>query len=113
MDWEVINGITGIIGAISAVGSIGYISTRKKDDINTTKLISTYKFMSFLLTCSGWVLLCFAYLWIFEPYGMLLNKYEYQQFFGVLISLPAVVLFSFGVKLLSSEKQNKNLKRDC
>jgi hypothetical protein len=110
LDWEVINGITGIIGAISAVGSIGYISTRNKDEINSTKLISTYKFMSFLLACSGWVLLCFASLWIFEPYGRLPNKYEYQQFFGVLISFPAIILFSFGIKLLNSDK---NLKRDC
>jgi hypothetical protein len=112
LDWEVINGITGIIGAISALGSIGYISTRTKNDVVSNKVVSTYKFMSFLLSCSGWVLICFAYLWFFEPYGSYPASYEYQQFFGVLLSFPAVVLFGFGIKLMCSEKYNKPIKQD-
>ena len=104
MDWEVINGITGIISAVAAVGSIGYISTRNKGEVNSTKLISTYKFMSFVLACSGWVLLSFACLWIFEPYGSILRDNEYQQFFGFLLSFPAIVLFRFGISLMTGEK---------
>jgi len=106
LDWEVVNGITGIIGAISALGSIGYISTRTKENIASNKIVSIYKFMSFLLACSGWVLLCFAYLWFFEPFGSYLRPDHYQKFFGVLLSFPAIVLFGFGLKLLFSEKYN-------
>lgn len=109
MDWEVINGITGIIGAISAIGSIGYISTRAKERLDDSKLISTFKFVSFLLACSGWILLCFAYLWVFEPYGWRPDKYDYQQLFGVIISFPAIIIFVFGLKLMGSKKYNKSV----
>ncbi len=101
MDWEVINGITGVISAICAIGSIGYFFTqdvRKSERSN--KVISTYKLMSFLLACSGWVLCCLAILWVFEPYGCCPTRYDYQNFSGFLIAFPALVLFTFGVRVM-------------
>ena len=100
MNWEVINGVTGIIGAISALTSIIYLQKSTKKNIINNKIISTYKFMSFLLACSGWVLLCLCYLWLFKPYGSYPLPYQYQQFFGFLLIFPAMVLFGFGLKLM-------------
>ncbi|WDE01483.1 hypothetical protein [Thalassomonas actiniarum] len=104
MDWEVVNGVTGIIGAISAIASIGYISTHKKDTLENNKVVSTYQLISFLLACSGWVLLCFAYLWFLEPFGSFVTDDDYQKFFGVLLSFPAIIMLGFGIKLMCNGK---------
>ena len=103
MDWEVVNGITGIIGALSAIASIRYISTFKKEPLENHKIVSTYKLMSFLLACSGWILLCFAYLWLFEPFGMHISDSDYQKFFGAVLSFPAIIMLAFGIKLMGNE----------
>ncbi|TMP41531.1 hypothetical protein CWB96_15165 [Pseudoalteromonas citrea] len=108
MNWEVINGITGIIGAIGTVASIRYITTHQKEPNDNNKIVSTYKLMSFLLACSGWVLLCFAYLWFFEPLGAFVSDSDYQKFFGIMLSFPAIVMFIFGIRLM----YNGNIARD-
>jgi hypothetical protein len=105
LDWEAINGITGIVSAICALGSIGYFSTQDKAlSQSNNRVVSTYKIMSFLLACSGWLLGCLAILWIFEPYGCCPMKSEYQHFSGFLLSFPALVIFIFGVRVMRNEK---------
>lgn len=103
MNWEVINGITGIIGAIGTVASIRYITTHQQESIENSKIVSTYKLMSFLLACSGWILLCFAYLWFFEPFGAFISRSDYQKFFGITLSFPAIVMLIFGIRLMFNE----------
>lgn len=112
MNWEVINGVTGIISAIMALVSVRYISMRPPKDVVHSKLVSTYKIMSFLLASSGWILICTAYLWFFEPYGSYIRNNEYQKFFGVLISFPAIVLFVFGIGLMRGKKCNEDLNKE-
>ena len=110
MDWEVINGVTGIISALCALGSIAYFGVHRVNlsSEEETKIISIRKLMSFLLACSGWVLCCLSFLWVAEPYGRYPMDYEYQQFFGVLLSFPAIVIFMFGFRLMQNESKHNN-----
>ena len=112
MDWEVINGITGLISAICAVLSIGYIYNRKhshQTDEQQT-ILTANNAASFIIACSGWTLCCLSFLWVVEPFGRYPTAEEYQQFYGVIIAFPALVLFRFGVLLLQDRGGIKPIK---
>tara|TARA_R110000737_G_scaffold254346_1_gene263717 strand:- start:1271 stop:1603 length:333 start_codon:yes stop_codon:yes gene_type:complete len=105
MNWEVANGITGLISAFCAVISLRFLITHDSYAENTpTELLPLYKLMSFLLFCSGWVLTCLCCLWFFEPFGMYVSGRDYQKFFGILLSVPSLIILSYGYNLLFDEK---------
>ena len=106
MDWQVVNGITGIVSAIAAVVSVAYIRVSKLPTTEGDGLaaLSSYQLASFIIVCSGWALCCLAGLWVFEPFGSYPSPSEYQQLFGVILALPALILLKFGVELLHGGK---------
>lgn len=114
MDWEVINGITGIISAVGAFSGVGYVAfgRNKKEASNSNEPLTLGKLASFSIACSGWALCCLAFLWVMEPYGPYVTDREYQQFFGIIISFPALIVLLFGISLLQSGERNKFSKRD-
>jgi len=104
MNWEVVNGITGFISAICALISIVYLGTNsmnKNDSKNT--ILSKFQLISFMLFCSGWVLSCLSFLWFIEPYGSYMSDKDYQNFFGVILGFPAVIILMYGLNLLQGE----------
>lgn len=103
MDWEIINGITGIVSALCALMGVGYFAIPKTDDKLKQGRRLTDKVIVYIVVCSGWILCCLSYLWMFEPYGGIVTNSEYQKFFGVILSFPAIILFFFGLGLLSKE----------
>lgn len=110
MDWELINGITGIISTVCAVVGIGYFSTHKNDPdkAQSKNILNTEKLFSFLIACSGWTLCCLSYLWFFEPYGSYPHDDEYLNFFGIVLSFPALVVFLYGLDLLINGTKNRS-----
>lgn len=121
MDWEIVNGITGIISAIAAVCGVGYFGTHSSKPKTTEEpILSTHKLASFVVACSGWALCCLSFLWVAEPFGRYPSDGEYQQFFGVILTFPAVVIFRFGIGLLQGpdteteldEQHDKTSKKD-
>ena len=106
MDWGVINGIAGIISSICAIISIGYLATHKTKPTSTqsSNILTLDKLISFLLACSGWVLICLSFLWAFEPFGTYPLDTEYKQFYGVLLAFPALIIFQFGYKVMQKQK---------
>lgn len=115
MDWELINGITGFISAIGAFSGIGFVAFgREKEETKFShSLISLQKLASFTIACSGWALCCLAFLWVAEPYGPFVTDRNYQQFFGIILAFPALVIFAFGVNLLQDGERNKSSKKDA
>ena len=109
MGWELINGITGIVSAVCAVIGIGYFGFHKDTPVEKTTLLSMHKLMSFVVACSGWALCCLSFLWITEPYGCCPLPSDYQQFFGVILGFPAIVVFMFGLGLLLAPERNKSV----
>ena len=106
MDWELVNGITGIVSAICAIFSLVYFNNVEAEIETNQKqstILSKYQLMSFMLFCSGWCLLCLAFLWIAEPYGVIISDREYLNFFGFLISLPAIIILFYSFKLLDGK----------
>lgn len=105
MDWDVVNGFTGIVSAISAIVGLGYSAVpHKLDDkseLGLTRYLSTKKIMFFMVACSGWILCCLSYLWIVEPYGSYVSSDNYQQFYGILIAFPALIILFTGLRLLN------------
>lgn len=114
MDWDIINGITGIISALGALGGFGYLNFGKKSDSHPLLIgnANLQKLASLTVVCSGWVLCCLAFLWIMEPYGSHITDREYQQFFGVILSLPAIVVFLLGFKMLQSRSEKTSSKEE-
>lgn len=101
MNWEQANGIATIVSAVCAVISLGYmLIPHKSREQQPYRAISLDKFMHFLLASSGWVLVCISILWIFEPFGPFPLDRQYKQFYGILLSFPAVVIFMTGYKYL-------------
>lgn len=111
MDWEIANGITGIISAIAAVCGIGYFGTHSsKRKPKEEPILSTYKIASFVVACSGWALCCLSFLWVIEPFGSYPTSSEYQQFFGIILAFPAIVIFLFGLDLLQVQNTEQETK---
>lgn len=107
MNWEIINGITGIISAVAAILGIGYFGTHfAKPKTVEGPILNTFKLASFVVACSGWALCCLSFLWMFEPFGSYPTDSEYQQFFGIILAFPAVVIFLFGIDLLQRSEPN-------
>jgi len=106
MNCEIVNGVTGIISAICAVISLGYMTTHKQRGEQDSKyrVLSDYQLMSFMLLCSGWVLSCLSFLWFMEPYGRFVSNEDYQNFFGVVLGLPAFIILLYGIRLLQGDK---------
>lgn len=104
MNWEVVNAVAGIISAICAIISLGYMTTHARNESPKAKnqILSFYQLMSFMLVCSGWALSCLSFLWFMEPYGSYITNDDYQNFFGVVIGLPAFIVLLYGIKLLQS-----------
>ncbi|MCP5351597.1 MAG: hypothetical protein H6926_00175 [Chromatiales bacterium] len=103
MDWETLNGITGVISAIGALGSLAYLFTHSPQEQapeGQHSVLSMHKLMSFLLACSGWVLCCLSFLWVFEPYGLLISDRDYQHFFGIMLSFPAFLILLYGLTVM-------------
>ncbi|WP_417442058.1 hypothetical protein [Idiomarina sp.] len=115
MGWELINGITGIISAFGAFSGIGYVALagERSEPKLPGSLISLRKLASFTIACSGWALCCLAFLWAAEPYGAFVSDRDYQQFFGIILAFPALVIFIFGVNLLQGGERNKSSKKDA
>ena len=116
MDWETINGVTGIISAICAIISLIYMLYPKRTKTQTiapNRLIPLDNFIFFLLATSGWVLCCLAYLWFFEPFGRYPLDYNYKQFYGVLLSFPAITLFITGFKYMKGNNAEESRKEDA
>ena len=113
MDWELVNGITGIVSAVCAVLSVGYFGFHKGAPVEEATLLSMHKLMSFVVACSGWALCCLSFLWVAEPYGCCPLSSDYQQFFGVILGFPAIVVFMFGLSLLQGPERNKSSKKDA
>ena len=106
MDWNVVNGITGIVSAICALISIGYFKTHSAQSVKEVShsIITNRKLMAFLLVCSGWFLCCLSFLWVVEPFGSYVSQDDYQQFYGVMLVLPAILILLFGLQVLKYEK---------
>lgn len=102
MNWEVVNGITGIISASCAIVSIAYFSTHSKQEAAeiSSNMLTVQKTMSFLLVCSGWILCCLSFLWLVEPYGSYVSNDDHQNFLGVILALPALIIFLYGLNQL-------------
>ena len=108
MNWEVINGISTVVSAICATISLTYmLYPQKKREKSLERLISLEKFMHFLLASSGWILVCMSFLWVFEPYGTFPIESEYRNFYGVLLSFPALIILITGIKLLQTRDADK------
>jgi uncharacterized membrane protein len=116
LNWEIINGVTGAVSAICAIISLVYVRTHNKSNASPNNAILTaYNFASFCLACSGWLLSCLCFLWIFEPFGSYPSNSDYKKFFGVLIAFPAITIFRYGLGLMStshSDNLQDNEKSD-
>jgi len=108
MNWETINGVTGIISAGCALGSFIYMNKpTSPDDITlSNQRLILNKIMPFILISSGWALCCLSFLGIYEPYGAFVTNSEYQQFFGIMLSVPALLILKHGIALLKSNESN-------
>lgn len=113
MSWEVINGITGLVSALCALLSVGYVSFHRapQKDVESRSILGFHKLASFVIACSGWALCCLSFLWVAEPFGSYPLPLEYQQFYGVIIAFPAIVIFMFGMNLLQGQERNKSSKK--
>lgn len=115
MNWEIVNGVTGLVSAVCAVLSICYLSFRKTleqgSEVQPRGFLSTHKLASFVIACSGWALCCLSFLWVMEPYGSYPTRREYQQFYGVIIAFPAIIIFLFGLGLLQDQERNESGQR--
>ena len=111
MNWEAVNGVTGIISAICAVVSISYLGTHSKQKIKSRakNILSLERIMTFMMVCSGWALCCLSFLWVIEPYGSYVSDEDYQNFFGVVLALPAFIIFVYGVGLLKGEDNDNEI----
>ncbi|ALG51998.1 hypothetical protein L7E62_004750 [Vibrio parahaemolyticus] len=105
MDWEVINGITGIVGASCSVLGLGYFGAKSKAEVGTSdRIVTLAMFMSFLLISGGWALLCLCGLWIFEPFGAYVTSDDYLKFYAVILTLPSLMIFNFGLSTLKEQR---------
>ncbi|HHF3276460.1 TPA: hypothetical protein ACPJ2Z_004686 [Vibrio alginolyticus] len=101
LEWEVINGLTGIVSAICSILGVGYFGTKRKSEINSSdRMLSLPMSMAFIFSSGGWGLLCLCGLWVFEPFGPYVSSDDYLQFYGVVLALPAFMIFSFGLNTL-------------
>ncbi len=101
LEWEVINGITGIVSALCSILGLGYFGAKRKSEIATSDRILTLPtVMAFLFSSGGWGLLCLCGLWLFEPFGPFVSSGDYLKFYGVVLALPALMVFSFGLSTL-------------
>lgn len=109
MDWELINGVTGIISAISAIAGIGYLAIDKNMARATRERIPRLNvIVAFAIISSGWALLCLSFLWIAEPFGYYPTDAEYKRFFGILLSLPSLIIFIGGFNFLKGISKSAN-----
>lgn len=115
MNWEVVNGITGLVSAICAVLGIGYFGFHKSTTHTNENqpILKMDNLVSFVVACSGWALCCLSFLWVVEPFGCCPLPREYQQFFGVILAFPALVIFLFGLNLLQGKEHNKSSKKEA
>ena len=108
MNWEVLNGVTGLVSAICAVAGIAYLGISKSDHHQSTSFVNTRKVASFIVVCSGWALCCLSFLWVIEPFGSFVSDKDYQKFFGIILGLPAIIIFIFGLDVMQESKHNKS-----
>ncbi|CCN45253.1 membrane hypothetical protein [Vibrio nigripulchritudo MADA3029] len=101
LEWEVINGITGIVSAICSILGVGYFGTKRKSEIGTSdRMLTLPTVMAFLFSSGGWGLLCLCGLWVFEPFGSFVSSDDYLKFYGVVLALPAFMVFGFGLSTI-------------
>ncbi|EGU55371.1 hypothetical protein VINI7043_26620 [Vibrio nigripulchritudo ATCC 27043] len=106
MEWETVNGIAGLVSAICSILGLGYFGTKRKSEIETSDHIITLpKFMAFILVSGAWALLCLCGLWIFDPFDGYMFDEDYLLFYGVVLTLPSLIIFSFGVNALRTQQQ--------
>jgi len=110
MDWEVINGVTGIVSAVGAFSGIRFVAFGKEE--NSSNVFGKKKLASFTIASSGWALCCLTFLWVMEPYGPFVTDRDYQQFFGIILAFPAIVILLFGINLMQAESGDKSIKND-
>jgi len=106
--WEVISAIAGVVSAACAVVSIrGLTVTQKAKSIEDESgpVMPPRVLFSFLLACSGWCLAVLSFVWIFEPYGPYMREGEYLRIAGIIVALPAVILFTSGMRYLNGSDQ--------
>jgi hypothetical protein len=111
--WEEISAIAGVISAVCAVVSIGYLSANRetrREHEGSSHLLTARSLFSFLLATSGWMLLVLSWLWIFEPFGPYVRRDEYLQLVGIVLALPALLVFVWGWRL-HSEHQRRPARR--
>lgn len=108
MDLDIINVITGFVSAFCAVIGLVLLRSKKVQNENTNnKVISLKNILVLIIISSGWFLSCISYLLVFEPYGSFITSYDYKNFYGWLLSFPAIIILSFGLRLLTSSKKSK------
>jgi magnesium-transporting ATPase (P-type) len=101
MDWEVINGVTGFVSMFCSVLGLRYFSSEQSTTYtDDRKVLSLFKIMAFILTSSGWSLLCLCFFWIFQPFGRYVRDDEYLILYSAILVLPAILIFSIGLKSL-------------
>ncbi|PKF76726.1 hypothetical protein CW749_25985 [Vibrio sp. vnigr-6D03] len=106
MEWETVNGITGLVSAICSILGLGYFGTKSKSEIETNDHIITLpKFMAFILVSGAWSLLCLCALWIFNPFGGYMYREDFLLFYGIVLTLPSLIIFGFGVSALRAQQQ--------
>ena len=99
MDWEIINGVTGIVSMLCSILGLGYFGSVKSDSYARSRGTIT-GLMAFLLSSSGWSLLCLCFFWMFQPFGRFVSDDEFFILYSVILSFPGFVVFIVGFKQL-------------
>lgn len=105
--WNKVGVVAGIISAVCAVISIAFIvepQAAPRGSGRHYRTLSLNKFISFLLASSGWSLGVLCFVWVVQPYGPFLTRDDYRQIVGIILGLPALILFTSGVRYLQREQ---------
>ncbi len=112
MDSEVLNLVTTVIALVTEIFAIsGIISTRNASAAGFSNSflnkidVRVYKV---LLISASWALLVVVWALATDYFGTAVMKSEIRTFISLLLSLPAVLIFSYAVKWLITDSSNKN-----
>jgi hypothetical protein len=105
--WDKVGVIAGVISAICAVISIPFVARPQVTPPGGGRhhrALSSNKFFAFVLASSGWSLAVLCFVWVVQPYGPYLTQHDYRQIAGIILGLPALILFASGVRHLQRKQ---------
>ena len=110
-DWEIVSGITGIVSAVVAI--VGLVLVFRKDQaLASPSRGRGGTILHYLIFCSAWVSLVIAFNWIVDPFGPLLTEKDERTLYGIMISVPALMLANYALKRLGIQREQTQQKRE-